>query len=469
LTLQGYFITGITFVLVLGSMVVIHEFGHFIVAKFFGIRVDVFSVGFGKRLFGVKRGDTDYRLSLIPLGGYVKMAGENLDEAITGAPDEFMSKPKWQRFCVAVAGPVMNIITALAIPAAMAMFHHELPAYLFQPALVKAVEPGSPAATAGIKPEDLIVKIGDAENPTWRDVEDFVFVRPEQTVPVTVKRGEEFKIVNVPIQGRDIEGEKLGFAGFKPVDTMILVANVVDGQPAAEAGLKANDRIVGVNGTEVEQNRFGSQKVIDTIRESKDQPVTLNIKRDGVAMDIKATPRESDGAYRLGFNQAMSGVDMIVTKLGPIAALQHSVDTNWRIVKLTKTAIAQIFSGQRKAGETLTGPVGIIKLSGQAAEEGASTVLQLMAVLSLNLGIFNLLPIPVLDGGLIFMLLLEALLGFFGLTLNLRVKEKMMQVGMVMLMLLMGFVIFNDISKMIPGKKAPAPTPQVEQSQPANK
>jgi regulator of sigma E protease len=459
--LESYFITGITFVLVLGSMVVIHEFGHFIVAKFFGIRVDVFSVGFGKRLFGFKRGDTDYRLSLIPLGGYVKMAGENLDEAITGSDDEFMSKPKWQRFCVAVAGPVMNILTALAIPAAMAMVHHEIPAYLYEPALVKAVEPDSPAANAGIKAEDLIVKIGDHENPHWRDVEDFVFVRPGQTVPVTVKRGEEHKIVNVAIAERDIEGEKLGFAGLKPVDTMILVGTVDEGLPAAEAGLKVDDRIVGVNGKLVEQNRFGQEEVIKNIKGSVDQPVTLNITRDGAPMDIKATPRSVDGQYRLGFRQKMSGVEMIVTKLGPIAALNHAVDTNWRIVKLTKTAIAQIFSGERKAGDTLTGPVGIVKLSGQAAEEGASTVLQLMAVLSLNLGIFNLLPIPVLDGGLIFMLGLEALLGFFGLTLNLRVKEKMMQVGMVMLMLLMGFVIFNDISKMIPGKKAPAQ--QVEQ------
>jgi regulator of sigma E protease len=448
-------------------MVVIHEFGHFIVAKFFGIRVDVFSVGFGKRLFGFKRGDTDYRLSLVPLGGYVKMAGENLDEAVTGAPDEFMSKPKWQRFCVAIAGPAMNILTALAIPAAVAMFHHEVPAYLYQPATVKAVEPSSPAANAGIKAGDLIVKIGDQQNPTWRDVEDFVFVRPEQNVPVTVKRGDELKDVNVQIATRLVEDEKLGFAGFKPVDTMILVASVAEGEPAADAGLKPNDRIVGVNGKEVEQNRYGTEEVINAIKGSKDQPVTLNIKRDGVAMDIKATPRMNNGAYRLGFTQGLSGVDMVVTKLGPIDAFNHSVDTNWRIIKLTKTAIAQIFSGDRSARDTLTGPVGIIKLSGQAAQEGTSTVLQLMAVLSLNLGIFNLLPIPVLDGGLIFMLLLEALLGFFGLSLTLRVKEKMMQVGMVMLMLLMGFVIFNDISKMIPGKKAPAQ--QVEQQAPADK
>src|SRR5438552_5521558 len=142
----------IVFVVVLGAMVVIHEFGHFIVAKFFGIRVEVFSVGFGKRLWGVKKGDTDYRVSLIPLGGYVKMAGENLDEQRTGAPDEFMSKPKWQRLCVAVAGPAMNILTALAIPATMAMIHHEVPAYVNKPALIHGVDRDSPAVEAGLRP-----------------------------------------------------------------------------------------------------------------------------------------------------------------------------------------------------------------------------------------------------------------------------------------------------------------------------
>jgi regulator of sigma E protease len=167
-------------------MVVIHEFGHFIVAKLFGIRVETFSVGFGKRIWGFKRGDTDYRLSLIPLGGYVKMAGENLDEKITGAPDEFMSKPKWQRFCVAVAGPAMNILTALMIPAVIAMVHHEVPAYVNRPALVKAVEPESPAEAAGLKPGDLIVSVEGVENPTWRDVQDKVLVNFDHDLPLTI-------------------------------------------------------------------------------------------------------------------------------------------------------------------------------------------------------------------------------------------------------------------------------------------
>src|SRR5436190_17424731 len=181
----------VVFVLVLGAMVVIHEFGHFIVAKFFGIRVDVFSVGFGKRLWGVKKGDTDYRVSLIPLGGYVKMAGENLDEQRTGAPYEFMSKPKWQRFCVAVAGPMMNILSALAIPAVMAMMHHEVPAYLNKAPLVMAVEPNSPAERANIQAGDLIVNIDGIDNPTWQDLEDHIAVNPDQDLPVLVKHGDE--------------------------------------------------------------------------------------------------------------------------------------------------------------------------------------------------------------------------------------------------------------------------------------
>src|SRR5712692_10555681 len=187
----------VVFVIVLGAMIVIHEFGHFIVAKFFGIRVEVFSAGFGKRLFGVKKGDTDYRVSLIPLGGYVKMAGENLDEQRTGAPYEFMSKPKWQRLCVAVAGPTMNILTALAIPAVMAMIHHEVPAYLDKPPLVKAVEPNSPAERAGLQPGDLIVKIDGSADPKWQDLEDYVAVNPDQDLPLTVKRDGETRQVTL--------------------------------------------------------------------------------------------------------------------------------------------------------------------------------------------------------------------------------------------------------------------------------
>ncbi|HKG20678.1 MAG TPA: RIP metalloprotease RseP [Blastocatellia bacterium] len=461
----------VTFALVLGVLVVIHELGHFLVAKFFGIRVEVFSVGFGKRIWGTKKGDTDYRLSLIPLGGYVKMAGENLDEQITGAPDEFMSKPKWQRFCVAVAGPVMNIIMAIAIPAALVMIHYEVPASLNKPAVVSAVEPSSPAEKAGLKPGDLITEIAGEPIPTWRDVTEQVIVRPDQEVPVTIKRSGETQQLMVRIASDPTEQEKIGYLGASPdpgPNTKIVVETIEAGSPAAEAGLKPGDQLLAVNGTPVPQNRQGTYTIIRTIKGSASQPVTLTVKRGDESLDIKATPRNVDGVERLGFGQNLHGADMIVTRLSPADAFNYSLDYNMRILRLTKTALAQVFVGQRSAKDTLTGPVGIFKLSGQAAEQGMQSVLQLMALLSLNLGIFNLLPIPVLDGGMIFLLVLEGLLGLFGLTLGLRVKEKMMQVGFVMLMLLMGFVIFNDISKLFPSRATP-PQQVEQQAPPENK
>jgi regulator of sigma E protease len=476
----------IVFVLVLGGMIVIHEFGHFIVAKLFGIRVEVFSVGLGKRLFGFKKGDTDYRLSLIPLGGYVKMAGENLDEQVTGAPDEFQSKPKWQRLCVALAGPTMNILTALAIPAVLAMIHYEVPAYLNQPPVVNAVAPGSAAEKAGLQRGDLIINIEGQQNPTWRDVEDHILINPDHDVPVIIKRGDETKQLILPVASERFQQEVMGEAGFEPYfgpDTRLVTRAVSPGSPGEGAGLKVGDEIVAVNGKPVEPGLVpggagdanggpngevlhGSLDVIREIQKTGAQPVTMTVKRGDQTLAITATPRTDTGKPLIGFSPALAGGEMITTRLSPAAALKYSVDLNLRILQLTKTALAQVFVGQRSARDTLTGPVGIAQIVGQAAEQGATPVFQLMGILSLNLGIFNLLPIPVLDGGLIFMIILEGFLGLFGLPLTLRIKEKMMQVGFVMLVLLMGFVIFNDISKRFVNR-SPSPQ-QVEQPKPSN-
>lgn len=473
--------TTIVFVLVLGGMIVIHEFGHFIVAKLFGIRVDVFSVGFGKRLFGIKKGDTDYRLSLIPLGGYVKMAGENLDEQVTGAPYEFQSKPKWQRLCVAVAGPVMNILTAIAVPAILAMIHFESYTYINNQPVVNAVAVGSAAEQAGVRRGDVILNIDGVQNPNWSQVEDAIMVNPGHEVPVTVRRGNENLQLKMPVASIEIQNEKIGEGGLEPFlgpNTKLVIAILSQGMPGEQAGLKVGDQIVAVNSKPVEAGAdpsnvsatanadpnakmlYGQFDVIREIRASNGQPITMTVKRGDETLTITATPKLEDNIPKIGFLPSPKDADKKEEPLSLIAALKHGVNENIRIIQLTKAALAQVFTGQRSAGETVAGPVGIAAIVGQAAEQGATPVFRLMGMLSLNLGIFNLLPIPVLDGGLIFMILLEGFLGLFGLPLTMRIKERMMQVGMVMLMLLMGFVIFNDISKQFSKRNAPQATEQ---------
>ena len=438
--------TILAFAVVLAPLIVLHEFGHFIVAKLFGIRIDVFSIGMGKRLFGVKRGDTDYRVSLLPIGGYVKMAGENLDEQVTGAPYEFMSKPKWQRFCVALAGPAMNVLIAIVVTASVVMVHNEVPAYESKAALVYDVEPDSPAAEAGFRAGDLIVDIDGTRNPIWRDVDLRVMVNPGQEVPVTVSRGDSQLNLKLRVGSRGEGQQKIGYSGLKPEDWKIVVQQVNAGSPAASAGLELGDNIVAVNGERVEQSQYGRLKLLETIRGSEGAAVTLTVKRDGQMMNLTGNPEMNEGAYRLGFNQDLEGVDVASAPLGLAAAFKHSVDENIRIIVLTKTALGQIITGQRSVRDSVSGPIGMAQMSREMAENGLWSALNWTSFVSLNLGVFNLFPIPVLDGGLIFMLILEALLGLFGLPLTLRIKEKMMQVGFVMLVLLMGFVIFNDIS-----------------------
>jgi regulator of sigma E protease len=441
-------------------MIVLHEFGHFIVAKFFGIRVETFSVGFGKRLWGVRKGDTDYRISLIPLGGYVKMAGENLDEQVTGAPYEFMSKPKWQRLCVAFAGPVMNVLTALAVTATIAMVHHEVPAYMDKPALIAGVAPGSAAEKAGMQAGDVIVNIDGEQNPTFADVFYRVMLNPDLTLPVTIKRGDELRQLDLRPTAVSVDDDNVGSAGLEPQyepNAKLIATDLRSGYPALEAGLKDGDQMIAVGGSPLEQSDSGRDSLVNAIIASGGQPIVITVIRDGQRIDLTAVPQMRDGRYRLGFTPA---VGEGVRKLSLLPALKYSFQQNLRVLWLTKVALTQVATRKRSASSTFAGPIRILKFSRDAAEQGLLQLLGLMSLLSLNLGIFNLLPIPVLDGGLIFMLLLESLLGLVGLTLTRPVKERMMQVGFVLLMVLVVFVFINDIRKMIPSRGEPQ---QVEQ------
>jgi regulator of sigma E protease len=441
--------------LMLGAMIVIHEFGHFIVAKFFRIRVEVFSIGFGKSLLSFQRGDTDYRISLIPLGGYVKLAGEAEEEHPTGAPDEFSSKPRWQRLCVLFAGPAMNVLTALLIPAALAMIHYEEPAYMNKPAVVGDVEAGSAADKAGIKPGDLIVKIDGQDNPTWGDLEDRVALNPNLVLPLVVNRQGETQRIDLRPAADEIDQQKVGDAGLVPSlgpGARLVVQRLVTSSPAEQAGLKVGDQLIAFNGTPLRQDFSGRDALIDDVAKSGGNPIKLTVKRDGQTVDIVGTPHQDNGTYRFGFSPKAIDIDILVTRLAPLPALKFSVNFNIHMVWLTKVALGQVFTGKRSAKDTLAGPIQILQFASEAAKEGIGPIFQLMALLSLNLGVFNLLPIPVLDGGTIFTILLEGALGLVGVSLTTRVQERMKQAGLVFLVVLMAFVIINDLRHVIPGK-----------------
>lgn len=428
------------FIVVLGLMIFIHELGHCMMAKFLGIRVEVFSLGFGPRLFGFKRGDTDYRVSLLPLGGYVKMLGEHYDDELTGNKEEFLSRPKTHRFLVAVAGPAMNILLAVVLLAANYMAGIQVPAFLNQPPEIGYIADETPASESDLKPGDLIVSIGETETPTWETVQLIVATSPGQNLPVKIRReGQEYqRFVTI----EEDENSGIGYLGIYP-DIANVISAVQDG-PASEAGLQAGDII---QKAETDRESFTRlPEILNMIAASDGNPIRFTIKRNEETFVREITPVLMDGQAKIGIAIGESPPpDTTLERYGPIEALTKSIERNFQLAGLTFRIVGKLITGQTSI-KMMSGPIEIAKYSGQAASQGTLALIGFMALISLQLGIFNLFPIPILDGGVITLLLIE---GILGRDLSMRVKERIFQVGFIFLILLMGIVIFNDISKNI--------------------
>ena len=439
--MENFFVDLAAVAVVLGIMIVVHELGHFVAAKLCDVRVEQFAIGFGKRLFGIKRGETDYRFNILPFGGYVKMAGENPLDSHTGDPGEFTSHPRWQRFIIAFAGPFANIVLAVGLLTAVYMVRYEQPVYLDQAAVVGFVAPNSPAEKAGIEPGDRIIRIEGEQNPVWEDVLLKAMISPGHPVNVAVQRDDQ--VLEKQIVPKPVGPSEIGEMGLIP-NRPIQVGKVDPTMPAAKAGMKPGDVVATVNGRSVRS----IEALLSVLEANRDHPAQVGVVRKGENVTLNITPVLSDvqgsKRYRLGF-QATEPTQVYKLPFGKAfsKSLEQNKKNSYLIIELVEKMI------QRKVSvKQFSSPIGIAQASGEAArQEGWTPLLALMAAISLNLAIFNLFPFPILDGGMILFLAIE---GIRRRDISLRLKERIYQVAFVLLILFAVMVIYNDLAKTIP-------------------
>jgi regulator of sigma E protease len=445
----------------IGVMVMIHELGHFLAARYFDVKVDAFSFGFGPRLFGFRRGETDYRVSLIPFGGYVKMSGEQFQENLASGPEEgdnnslanryegtindprsLLAKPRWQRLIIAFAGPFMNIVLAVGLLTGLFMVKYQKVSDSDMEAVIGHVIPDSAAAKAGIQDGDRIVRMDGKWNPTWDTVEMKEIASAYRPMRLTIERaGKRFDTTVTPILS---EKYGVGFAGWD-ARGQVQLAGLEPSYPAEQAGLKKGDIIAAVNGQAI----HSPSKFQELIKNSAGRPITIDYLRGSEQHSVNVKPvwAKLDGPPHWMIGVApQQKFDIITTRLSFPDALSESIRQNSKDALL----IGQVVRGmveRRMSTKNLTGPIGLGQLAGQEARQGPSAFFMLMTMVSLNLAIFNLLPIPIMDGGTILMLLVEMTMQR---DLSLNVKEAVFKVGFVCIMVILAFAIFNDISKMLP-------------------
>jgi regulator of sigma E protease len=439
----------IEFGIVLGIMVLIHELGHFAVAKWCGVRVETFSIGFGTRLFGFRRGDTDYRISLLPLGGYVKMAGDVPGEAASGDPGEFNAHPRWHRTLIAFAGPIANFILSFILLIFVGLYHHEVDVYLDSPAVVDYVPTDTPAASAGLSPGDLITSFNNRANPTWFQVFEECSLNQNRIVPYTFLHDGHSVSASLPCNLSTSTNEPpsaaLAASGLLAREQTgpVSVYAVAPNTPADRAGLKAGDSIVSIDNLEAHS---ADPALVDYLHDRKGAPVMLKVLRGGQMLTIALTPekmpaRNGDMEFRLGFSNQPVPTKVVHLSFG--AAVKQSVTDNLDNTMGTFRILKGLFT-RHVSVKALSGPVGIAQQIDVAASNGAWSLVRFMSFISLQLGIFNLLPIPILDGGMILFLAIESLMRR---DLNQQIKERVYQLAFVCLIMFAVFVFYNDLTR----------------------
>jgi len=425
----------LSFVFALGVIIFVHELGHLLVAKAFDVRVEAFSLGFGPRIWGFQRGETQYKVSVIPLGGYVKLGGELPDE-VAGDPREFLSKPRWQRILVYLAGPAMNVVLAVLLIAGVFMVGTEVPDLPDIEPVIGTVVEGSAGAEAGLLPGDRVVAVDGKEADSWSDVSFALMTSPGKPVHLTVERTVERQAERLEATVVPAADPRYGLgdlAGLYPLALPKITSVEPDGRAAA-AGLEVDDVLLSVGGSPV----TGSRDFVDYIHQHPEQTVVLGIERAGERFEIEVVPADVGGTGLIGVGLGF------YQRYGPLEAVVQSVRYNIQIVEQTFQVLGKIFTRQLSAKGALAGPIEIAAQSGAAARTGFKYLIHLMGFISISIAIVNLLPIPVLDGGQILILLIETVMRR---DLSFRIKELVSQFGFVVIILLMLVVIYFDLSK----------------------
>ena len=423
------------FVVVLGTVVLFHEFGHYLVAKWLGITVEVFSVGFGPRIAGFRRRGTEYRISWIPLGGYVKLKGETAEEGAAGGPPDpgnLLSRSRWQRFLVFVMGAVFNLITAYVLTVAVLLSGMREHAYLYEPPVVGEIDPDSPAREADIRPGDRVLSFGGQRVANWKELQTLLLLNPRQTREVVLEREGRTVITRLTVEAGVSE---IGRVALFP-DTGVMVGEVQQGRPAAEAGLQRGDRIVSIDGVAI----TNLNRLLEIIRGAAGRPLAFVIDRQGNTLERTITPIQEGERGIIGFVPTPP----TIVRTYPLGeALVRGVTANVESTVLVFITFRKLLARELSL-RAFSGPLELGRFSGEAAQEGLIPFLQLIAFISLQLGIINLFPIPPLDGGHLFFLVIE---GAIRRDLPAWIKERVAQTGLVLLLIFMGTILYFDITK----------------------
>ena len=430
-------------ILMLGILVFIHELGHFIVAKMCGVKVLKFSLGFGPKLVSRRRGETEYQVCAIPLGGYVQMLGEGSgdqgEEVELSAEEKtrsFAAQSVAKRLAIVSAGPVMNLILPLLILPISFMVGVQMPTYLDQPACVGYVVPESNAAVGGFLADDCVIAVNQQPINSWNDTNiSFISYAGEDLIFQVDRQGKELQL-RIPADNESLQGmQALGFLPGQEAR----IGGLAPDMPAAVAGLQEGDLVLQIENYPI-SSWYDLKGVIQKIG---NRAVSVQLERAGERLTVELTPKQRDGEgeYLLGIAPSYSSE---LKRFGFVDAFREGADRTWELIKLTVVFVQKLFSGS-VSSKNIGGPITVVQIAGQAAQTDLSAILSVLAFISIQLGILNLLPIPILDGGHILFYVIELIIRR---PVSIRTREMAQQVGMAMLLLLMVLAFYNDIVRL---------------------